>query len=72
MEMEALFNVEPILVHYTQAVGNRYQYPGARKDHHVNVVEQAVQGWRIGADWEDVLAELNYKGNRDDLRTYPR
>lgn len=52
----ALFGMDSVQLHYTRAVGIYQQYSGAGKTNHINEVEQAIYLWRVGVDWEDVLA----------------
>lgn len=66
-----MFDVESVLPPFTPVVGTYNQYYGGLKVHHTNAEEKAIQFWRTGAYWEDVLSQLIYKGHGDVPTMYP-
>lgn len=65
VKKETMFHVKSVLQHYKWGDATYNQYPGARKAKHTNLMEQIVHLWRIWANWDAVLAQLNCKCHGD-------
>lgn len=64
------FQVEPVLVDYTRAVGHYTQNAAALKTGHTDVMEEAVHFWRAAGILQDALRFLNFLGHGEVLTTH--